>query len=107
MKLKILSILGMGLTLASCGVPSSDPEDIQTTGFILGNTNSADGSAVEKYFYYIQDTRTGLCYVTGRLSGQTGVLSNVPCTPEVLTLVQNANAATTRGVNEAPGVIIR
>lgn len=104
MKLKIFALLGMSLTLASCGVSPSDPEDIQTTGFILGNTNSSDGSAVEKYFYYIQDTRTGLCYVTGRLSGQTGVLSNVPCTPEVLALVQNANATTSPAT---PGVIVR
>ena len=103
MKMKILALMGMSLALASCGV-SQPAEDIQVTGFIRGNTNSADGDPVDKYFYYIQDTRTGLCYVTGRLTGQTGVLSHVPCTPEVLILIQNPNATTS---TPTTGTIVR
>ena len=104
MKNKLL-VLVCTIILSAC-TPARDAEDIQTTGFIMGNTNMSEGK-VEKYFYYVKDTRTNLCFVTGRLGSGGGQLSHVPCTPEVLALVQNANAVTTGGVNAAPGVVIR
>lgn len=83
------------LFLVGCGsAEPSNPEEIQTKGFILGNTNEAGNRDVENYFYYVQDSRTRLCFVTGRLSAEAGVLSHVPCTPEVMTLIQNPNAPT-------------
>lgn len=36
---------------------------------------------------YVKDVRTNLCFVVSRTTHGYEVLSNVPCTPEVLSLI--------------------
>ena len=40
------------------------------------------------YIIYLKDNRTNLCYAGNYLGTQYGVLTNVPCTPEVLELIK-------------------
>jgi len=39
------------------------------------------------YFTYFKDTRTNLCFVSEGLGRNYAVMTNVPCTPEVLALI--------------------
>jgi hypothetical protein len=42
------------------------------------------------YFTYFKDTRTNLCFVSQALGRTYAVMTNVPCTPEVLALIDKA-----------------
>lgn len=91
----IMGILALGL--AACEPTSDTPK---VTGFVVGDGKPYDKDLYEdQFFNYVQDTRTGLCFATGRLGYGEGVLTNVPCSPEVLALVRrpgeiNSNTTT-------------
>lgn len=56
----------------------------------LAACDSTPHTALEKeqvWVNYYQDGRTGLCFA-GRIGAQNATLTNVPCSPEVLKLVQ-------------------
>ena len=40
-------------------------------------------------FYYLKDPRTNLCFISNSLNFTNALLSNVPCTPEVISLLVN------------------
>lgn len=44
---------------------------------------STDKDALGSYLNYYKDTKTNVCYSAMFLRANTGVLTSVPCTPEV------------------------
>ena len=40
-------------------------------------------------FMYLQDSRTHLCYVSYGIGQNYGLLSNVPCSPEVMQAIKD------------------
>lgn len=41
------------------------------------------------FFLYLKDSRTNLCFASYDLGHETGVLTNVPCTPDVEAAIQS------------------
>lgn len=53
--------------------------------FCASCTNEThDANKVAQGLVYFRDIRTGLCFAGWRLEYQHGLMTNVPCTPEVL-----------------------
>lgn len=77
---KVAHIILM-LFLFSCGKNQKD--------YIEGSTESSGG------IYYFKDTRTNICY-SERGSGEGYVYTCVPCTEEVLRIIEKSSKKTTK-----------
>lgn len=47
---------------------------------------------------YLKDNRTNLCYAEYYLGSEYGVLTNVPCSPEVLELIKQNSSVPTQHI---------
>lgn len=54
----------------------------------ISKMNKEHDDGIIKTIYYKKDKRTGLCFASWGLGGNGGLLTNVPCTPEVEKLIK-------------------
>lgn len=68
---------------------STEEENSKTIDHVIMNTMSNNKFVSSKTSYvlrdivYYKDTRTNLCFVGSAVGHSSGLLTNVPCTPEV------------------------
>jgi hypothetical protein len=56
--------------------------------FLFGCDHTQRTNELLPELIYIRDNRTGLCFASRYLGHQAGVMTNVPCTPEVERLIK-------------------
>lgn len=84
----IVGLVGMMYNAASKLVVN-DVKD--ASSIIIGNQDDPMHQWYTKQVretYYVQDTRTGLCFATLHIENPNAVFTNVPCSADVLKLVK-------------------
>lgn len=87
----MMVVLAVGsLTLSACkpryvSAEAADKADeMQAT--------AAERDFIKGSLTYTQDAQTGLCFAGSNLGDRDGLLTNVPCTPEVLAVIVKENS---------------
>lgn len=88
--LACIPIVGMvGILYDESSKQVNDVKDQST--IVIGNQDDPVHQWYTKQVretYYVQDTRTGLCFATLHIENPNAVFTNVPCSADVLKLVK-------------------
>jgi len=76
--MKTITAILIACCLIACDVPADKEETPSVSATHYASI----------YFTYFKDTRTNLCFVSEALGRTYAVMTNVPCTPEVLALIK-------------------